>query len=80
MTKKTWKNEDQAAEVAAAERETRELARLIERGLPPSWRFMLVLADGAPEGFMTYVSNGRRDDVLALLEELRTKLVADKGH
>lgn len=62
-----------------AEEETRVLGELIGRNLPEGYRFVLMLADGAPEGFFTYVSNGRREDVIALLREAIVKIGGDNA-
>lgn len=59
------------------EQKARDIGKLIMKGLPKNVGFTLVLFDFGVGGNMTYVSNGRRLDILNMLKELHDKISDD---
>lgn len=59
----------------------KEIGELIGTQLPPGWGFTLLLFDfNNPKGAMFYISNGQRDDVVAMMKEfIKMKEDEDAG-
>lgn len=57
-----------------AENTARDLAKLIKSNMPLHWGFCLVLMSHGSDGFMTYLSDSKREDCIKMLEELVAKL------
>lgn len=51
------------------EQEAQRLARVIDQGLPRGVGFTLFLYEFGEQAWMTYVSNGRRDDMINAVQE-----------
>ena len=52
----------------------RKLAQLIKSQMPKHWGFCLILMSHGGDGFMTYLSDSRREDCIKMLRELALKL------
>jgi hypothetical protein len=63
--------------LAEIEQSARELGKVIGGVLPDGVGFLLVLYDYGTGGHMSYMSNGRREDCIKLLAELREKLLSE---
>ena len=65
-------------ELKELEKEAREIGKLIDRGLKVAKGerigFVLLLFDFGGSGNITYLSNGRREDMIEALKELIGKL------
>lgn len=62
------------ANLEKAEIEAKNLARELKSKLPIGWGFTIVLYNYGGDGFMTYLSTGKREDCIKMLEELLTKI------
>lgn len=51
-----------------------KIARLIKSQMPKQWGFCLILMSHGQDGFMTYLSDSRREDCIKMLRELALKL------
>lgn len=56
------------------ENQARGLGTAIAEALPSNIGFTLVLFDRSAKGHMAYLSNGQREDIVKMLEELVAKL------
>lgn len=61
---------------AECERLNVEIATALRAAMPPGYGFLLVVFDFGKDldTFMAYSSNARRDDMIAMLDELSAKL------
>lgn len=57
-----------------AEVTAKKLARLIKSKMPTQWGFCLILMSHGNDGFMTYLSDSRREDCIKMLREMALKL------
>lgn len=61
-------------ELEHLEETARDIGRTIAEATPEGAGFVLVLFDFGPGGHMTYLSNARREDMIAMFSELINKL------
>lgn len=66
------------APLEQAENVCRALARLIKEKMPKHWGFCLIIMSHGGDGFMTYLSDSRREDCIKMLKELVGKLEANE--
>jgi hypothetical protein len=60
--------------VRELEREAYQIGRVLADNMPPDMGFALVLFDLGRGGFLTWMSNAQRQDMITLLRELTERL------
>lgn len=61
-------------DLEAVEVEARNIGRVIGKSLPPNIGFGLVLFSFGEDGFLTYISNAQREDMVKALRECADKI------
>ena len=66
------------ATLEEAERKMKDLADAVKANVPQGWGYAVLCYSFGENGFMNYVSNGRREDMVKALKELLVNLENDK--
>lgn len=56
------------------EEHARGIGQVLKDAMPPGIGFALVLFSFGPDGWLTYLSNGQREDMIKCLEETLQKI------
>lgn len=62
------------ATLEQAERTCRGIGTVIAGALPTGWGFTLILSSFGEQGFSTYLSNCKREDMIKALREMADKI------
>lgn len=65
------------ATLEEAERKMQSIARVVKGMVPEGWGFTVLCYSWGENGFMNYVSNGQRPDMIKALRECADKLEND---
>lgn len=60
------------------ERKMQSIARLVGNMVPDGWGFAVLCFSYGENGFMNWVSNAKREDMIRALREMATKLETDR--
>lgn len=61
-----------------AERKMQGIARAVQAMVPKGWGFTVLCFSWGENGFMNYVSNAERDDMIKALRECADKIEKDR--
>lgn len=67
------------AAIPSMEEQLRELGGVVDGAIPPGWAFVLIAASIGESGAFTYLSNGHRESMIALLREALGKFEAGES-
>ena len=74
MSGRLLNREDLRREFPHVERSAQEVAQRIGLAFPPGWGFALLAFSFGEGGYLTYVSNAERSDIVKALRECAAKL------
>lgn len=69
---------DKRATLEEAERKMQGIAKAVGEMIPNGWGFAVLCFSFGEEGFMNWVSNGEREDMVMALREMVTRLENDR--
>ena len=69
---------EKRATLEEAERKTTEIGRIIGDQMPKGWGFALLIFSFGEQGFMNWVSNAQRADMIKALRECADRLEKDR--